>query len=151
MKQINYDFLRKLVGQETSTPLVAPRIDFVCRNDEMSPLGAFVWNARVHMGLSSEAFAEQCDVDAKEINDLENDSEFIPDIRSVYSISKFLNIDNKVLAELSGLIKIRDQIYKKQLYSFAASSKRIREHGDVNFDIFEQYLAILHERSQEDA
>jgi hypothetical protein len=65
----------------------------------------------------------------------------------LYSISDFLGIKNEVLAELAGYFKVRDPFYEQQLFSFAASSRRIRDYPDENMEVFEQYLSVSRERS----
>jgi transcriptional regulator with XRE-family HTH domain len=141
---MNFDFLRAIAQNETDSPLACSSI---FSNAEMSPLGALIWNARVHMNLSQNEFAENCGVDVDDIIRIEEESNYTVDIRTIYAISKFLNIENSVVAEIAGFIKLRDPLYQQQLYSFAESSGQMRNYSDVKIEIFEQYLAVLQERS----
>ena len=143
MKPMNFDFLRGIAKNEIDSPRVCSEIT---ATEEMSPLGALIWNARVYMGLSQMKFAKKCNIDIEDIVKIEDENTYIPDIRTLYSISKFLKIDNSIMAELAGFIKFRDPLYQQQLYGFAASSRKIRDCSDVKMEIFEQYLAVLHER-----
>jgi transcriptional regulator with XRE-family HTH domain len=144
MKPMNIEFLSEMARNEKEIPIVCNEINYT---EEMSPLGALLWNARKHLKLTVENFAEKCDIDADDVKRIENDFNYKPDIRTLYAISNFLKIKNEVLAEIAGYFKVRDQFYKQKLYSFAASSRRIRDSFDESMEVFEQYLAVLHERS----
>ena len=145
MKEMNFDFLRDIARSENEIPQ-SYSSDLV--GNEMSPLGALMWNARIHMGLSQEEFANKCDIDVCDVVKAEEEIDYLVDTRTIYAVSRFLKIDNSALAEISGFIKLRDPLYEQKIYSFAASSRRIRDCSEGNLEIFEQYLAVLHERSQ---
>ncbi|GHV31826.1 hypothetical protein FACS1894167_14500 [Synergistales bacterium] len=144
MKPMNIDFLSEIGKMEEDSPIVC---NSASELEEMSPLGALVWNARIYMKLTAEDFAEKCDIDVNDVERIENDSEYAPDIRTLGALSMFLKIKNDVLAELGGYFKKRDPLYWQKIYSFAASSRMIRNYTDENTEVFEQYLAVLHERS----
>lgn len=146
MKAMNFEFLRNIAKNELESPHACTD---AFGSDEMSPLGALVWNARVHMNLSQSEFAKRCDIDIEDVIRIEEESTYAVDTRTIYAISKFLKIENSILAEVSGLIRLRDPLYQQQIYSFAASSRQMRDCSDVKIEIFEQYLAVLHERSQQ--
>ena len=146
MKTMNFDFLRKIAREEDSSPRVCSTISL---GDEMSPIGALVWNARVHFRLTRNAFARKSDIDVEELTSLEENHRHTPDTRTIYNISKFLRIENTILAEIAGFIKVRDPQYEEKLYGFAASSRKIRDCSDEQTEIFEQYLAVLHERGSQ--
>jgi transcriptional regulator with XRE-family HTH domain len=145
MKTMNFEFLDNIAKQEIVSPLVYSSSDI--DDNEMSPLGALIWNARKHMKLSYNEFASHCNIDVNDVISIEDDYKYSPDIRTLYSISDFLKINNGILAEIAGYIKVRDPLYQQKLYSFAASSRKIRDCTDEKVEIFEQYLAVLHERS----
>ena len=143
MKAMNFDFLSAIAKQEKQPPRV-------CSNKfsgrEMSPLGALIWNARKHMALTQQEFARKCGVDIDDIIKIEEDSKYNPDIRSLDYIARFLNINSNYIAEIAGYKEIRDKSFEQQIYAFAAKSGKIRDCSDISIEIFEQYLAVLHER-----
>jgi ribosome-binding protein aMBF1 (putative translation factor) len=99
MKKMNFEFLDKLAKQEVAPPIACFNLEV---DDEMSPLGALIWNARQHMELSYEEFANQCDIDVTDVINIEDDSTYQPDIRTLHSISNFFKINNGIIAEIAG-------------------------------------------------
>ena len=144
MEPMNIEFLSEMARNEKETPIVCSEMDDY---GKMNPLSALIWNARKHLKLTVETFAEKCDINADDVVRIENDYSYRPDISTLYAISNFLGIKNEVLAELAGYFKVRDPFYEQKLFSFAASSRRIRNCSDENVEFFEQYLEVLHERS----
>lgn len=144
MEPMNIGFLSEMARQENEIPIVCSGMGDA---EKMSPIGALIWNARKHLKLTLETFAEKCDIDAGDVERIENEYAYKPDIRTLYAISNFLGIKNKVLAELAGYYKVRNPFYEQKLYSFAASSRKIRDYPDESMEVFEQYLGVLHERS----
>ncbi|AMD89868.1 hypothetical protein AXF13_06930 [Desulfovibrio fairfieldensis] len=98
------------------------------------------------MALTQQEFARKCGVDIDDIIKIEEDSKYNPDIRSLDYIARFLNINSNYIAEIAGYKEIRDKSFEQQIYAFAANSGKIRDCSDISIEIFEQYLAVLHER-----
>jgi transcriptional regulator with XRE-family HTH domain len=144
MKPMNIEFLSEIARKEKEIPIVCSELN---DTEKMSPLGALIWNARKHLKLTAETFAEKCDIVADDVERIENEYTYKPDIRTLDAISSFLGIKNKILAELAGYFKVKDPFYEQKLFSFAASSRRIRDCSDESMEVFEQYIAVLHERS----
>lgn len=142
MKPMNIEYLFDAISSEDATPFVYSN----SYNDNFSAIGAFVWNARIHLSLSAGEFANRCGVDEDDILHIENDAHYNPDIRTLEYISRFLNIKSQLLAEIAGYKKIRDESYENQLYAFAAHSRQLKDTNDLSQEIFEQYLAVIHER-----
>lgn len=142
MKPMNIEYLLNVISNEDVTPFVYSR----SYNDSFSAIGAFIWNARIHLSLSAAEFAKKCGVDGEDILNIENDPHHNPDIRTLEYIAKFLNIKSQFLAEIAGYKKIRDENYENQLYAFAAHSRQLKDANELSQEIFEQYLAVIHER-----
>ena len=134
MKPMNIEFLSEMARKEKEIPIVYSEMNDA---EKISPLGALIWNARKHLKLTVETFAEKCDIDADDIERIENEYTYKPDIRTIYAISNYLGIKHDVLAELAGYFKVRDPFYEQQLFSFAASSRRIRDCSDESMEVFE--------------
>jgi ribosome-binding protein aMBF1 (putative translation factor) len=98
MKPMDIEFLSEIAEEEKDIPIVCNSKNYA---EEMSPLGALVWNARIHLKLGVEEFAEQCDIDAEDVERIEYDASYAPDMRTLHALSVFLKIKNDVLAKLA--------------------------------------------------
>ncbi|MBI3682520.1 MAG: helix-turn-helix transcriptional regulator [Acidobacteria bacterium] len=106
----------------------------------------FVQLARRERRLSLEQFAEKVDVDLVELFKIETEERYKPAIRTVHKIAGFLQIPEKKLLALAGLLQVKDAQFQTAALKFAARSAPVEkltreEHSDL-----EEIVKFLCER-----
>lgn len=96
----------------------------------------FVQLARRERRLSVEEFAERVDVELAELVKIETEEHYKPAIRTVHKIAEFLNVPEKKLLALAGLLQAKDPEFQTAALKFAARSAPVealsqREHADL--------------------
>jgi transcriptional regulator with XRE-family HTH domain len=106
----------------------------------------FVQLARRDRRLSLEQFAEKVDVDLVELFKIETEEHYKPAIRTVHKIAEYLQIPEKKLLALAGLLQVKDAQFQTAALKFAARSAPVEkltreEHSDL-----EEIVKFLCER-----
>ena len=106
----------------------------------------FVQLARRERRLSLEQFAEKVDVDLVELFKIETEEHYKPAIRTVHKIAEYLQIPEKKLLALAGLLQVKDAQFQTAALKFAARSAPVEkltreEHSDL-----EEIVKFLCER-----
>jgi transcriptional regulator with XRE-family HTH domain len=96
----------------------------------------FIQLARRERRLSLEQFAEKVDVDLVELFKIETEEHHKPAIRTVHQIAGFLQIPEKKLLALAGLLQVKDAQFQTAALKFAARSAPVekltrKEHSDL--------------------
>jgi transcriptional regulator with XRE-family HTH domain len=96
----------------------------------------FVQLARRDRRLSLEQFAEKVDVDLVELFKIETEEHYKPAIRTVHKIAEYLQIPEKKLLALAGLLQVKDAQFQTAALRFAARSASVEkltreEHSDL--------------------
>ena len=96
----------------------------------------FVQLARRDRRLSVEEFAERVDVDLAELVKIETEEHYKPALRTVHKIAEFLNVPEKKLLALAGLLQMKDPQFQTAALKFAARSAPVeklsqQEHADL--------------------
>jgi len=106
----------------------------------------FVQLARRDRKLSLEQFAKKVDVDLAELLKIETDERYVPALRTVHQIAKFLNVQEQKLMALAGLLKAKDAKFQTAALKFAASSEPVEKLSPEEHAALEEYIKYLCER-----
>ncbi len=106
----------------------------------------FLQLARRERKLSLEQFAAKVDVDLSELLNIEADEHFVPALRTVHQIAKFLKIPDQKLMALAGLLKAKDTKFQKAALKFAARSESVEKLSEEEHAALEEYINFLCEQ-----
>src|ERR1017187_3448523 len=106
----------------------------------------FVQLARRERKLTLDQFAEKVDIDLAELLKIEKDEQYTPAIRTVHKIAEFLNIPEKRLMVLAGLLRVKDVQFQKAALKFSASSEPVERLSQEEHAALEEYVKFLCER-----
>lgn len=95
-------------GESDSAPLV---------------FGRFVRLMRRNRGLTVEKLAEDADLDIAELLSIEEDVHYKPELRTVYQLAGFFNVQKTKLLHVAGLTIARDTQLTDEAVRFAARSE----------------------------
>jgi transcriptional regulator with XRE-family HTH domain len=96
----------------------------------------FVQLARRDRRLSMEQFATEVDVDLVELVKIETEEHYKPALRTIHKIADFLDVPEKKLLALAGLLQMKDPQFQTAALRFAARSAPVekltqQEHMDL--------------------
>lgn len=102
--------------------------------------------ARRDRKLSLEKFAEIADVDLVELFKIETDEHYTPTPRTVHQVASVLNVPEKKLMALAGLLKVKDAQFQTESLRFAARSEPIEVLSPEEHSVYEEYVKYLCEQ-----
>ncbi len=106
----------------------------------------FLQLARRDRKLTLERFAEEADVDLAEVLKIETDEHYTPAIRTVHKVAAFLNVPEKKLLTLAGLLRVKDVQFQNESLKFAARSEPVENLSPEEHFVYEEYVKYLCER-----
>jgi transcriptional regulator with XRE-family HTH domain len=106
----------------------------------------FVQLARRDKRLSMEEFAERVDVDLAELMKIETEEHYKPALRTVHKIAEFLNVPEKKLLALAGLLKAKDPQFQTAALKFAARSAPVEKLSQQEHSDLEEIVKLLCEQ-----
>jgi transcriptional regulator with XRE-family HTH domain len=106
----------------------------------------FLQLARRERKLSLEQFATKVDVDLVELLKIEKEEQYVPALRTVHQIAKFLNIPEQKLMALAGLLTAKDAKFQSAALRFAARSEPVEKLSQGEHAALEEYIKFLCER-----
>jgi len=114
-------------------------------NEVRVAFGRFVQLTRRNQGLSHEAFADQIDVDVQELVNIERTT-CSPEPRTIYQLSRSLNVETKKLLQLSGLSTLKEPELEQEALLFAASSESIDKLSKEESEALKHFVTVLSEK-----
>jgi transcriptional regulator with XRE-family HTH domain len=106
----------------------------------------FVQFARRSRGLTVEKLAETADVEVAELVSIEENSQYRPDLRTVYQLANFFGVQRANLMQVAGLTAPRDQHIFSEAVRFAARSEPVSALTPEERSAFEAFVSVLSER-----
>ena len=97
-------------------------------------------------GLRIEELADQARIDPAELITIEEDLHYVPEVRTVYQLSKTLSLRNDKMMELSGNMKARDQALEHAAVRFAARSESVERLTSEEQKALEEFVKYLSEQ-----
>ncbi len=103
--------------------------DSLSQEQESSRLafGKLVKLWRRKKGLRMDQLAEKARIDLAELIEIENNIDFIPEVRTVYQLALVLELPNDRLLQLSGNTVTRDPSLGRKAVKFAALSESVEK------------------------
>lgn len=100
---------------------------------------------RRQMRLSLETLASQADVALEEIVSIERSEGMVPEPRTVHQLAQVLELPERRLRELAGLMEVRDGKFREATVRFAARSESVEELRPEELEALEEYVKVLAE------
>ena len=129
MNRNNPDWLRKAAQaeaehQSVSVGGLAVRLG-VLQAGELRPgvFGQFVEFGRRRLRLTLEELAERADVDIEELVRIERGECATPGARTVHNLAQVFHLPAAAVAEVAGLVRVRNERLDHAAYLFAARSE----------------------------
>jgi len=95
--------------------------------------------------LSAETLASQAGVDLEVIVKIEWGEGLAPEPRTVHQIARVLDLPEKRLLELAGIVEVQDRRLREATVRFAARAEPIEELHPEELEALEEYLKVLAE------
>ena len=109
-------------------------------------LGIFINLMRRKSTLSVEELAAKARIDIGEVLSIEEDANYVPDVRTLFRLSKVFNVSQKKLMGLSGLTKPKDVTYIDETVKYAARSESVEVLNSEEEAALDAIIKVLSER-----
>jgi len=106
----------------------------------------FVQLARRNRGLTIEALAEKADVEVFELVTIEEDGQYKPDLRTVYQLANFFDVQRANLLQVAGLIAAKDTHIINEAVRFAARSESVAALTAEERAALDAFVSVLSEQ-----
>jgi transcriptional regulator with XRE-family HTH domain len=106
----------------------------------------FVRLARRSRGLSVEKLAEDADVEMGELVSIEENSQYKPDLRTVYQLANFFGVQRTNLLQVAGLTAPKDSHIVDEAVRFAARSEPVAALTAEERSALEAFVSVLSEQ-----
>jgi HTH-type transcriptional regulator, competence development regulator len=106
----------------------------------------FVQLARRSRGLSVEKLAENADVEVIELVSIEENSQYKPDLRTVYQLANFFKVQRTNLLQVAGLTVPKDSHIVSEAVRFAARSEPVAALTAEERSALEAFVSVLSEQ-----
>jgi HTH-type transcriptional regulator, competence development regulator len=101
--------------------------------------------ARRERNLTVEEFAEQANIDLEELVSIEHDENYTPTPRTVYQLAQFLELPERKLLALAGLLVAKDPGFNDAAVRFAARSEPVQKLTQEEHKALEEFVSFLHQ------
>ncbi|BBL77502.1 helix-turn-helix domain-containing protein [Methylomagnum ishizawai] len=131
--------LNSIFDSETPSPmenLEEPTIAF----------SRFVRLMRRNHGLTVEKLAEDADVDIAELVEIEDDTRYKPQPRTVYQLANYFQVPRGKLLQVAGLTVPKDSRIIEEAFRFAARSEPVAALSPEERAALETFVAVLSEQ-----
>jgi len=118
--------------------------EFTCRIAFARLIALF----RRQRGLTVEKLAKECGVDASELLNIEECTPHRTEPRTVFRLSKTLNIPQDRLMILAGLSQPRSDSFKRATVQFAASSQPMHDLSQEEENALQAFVEVLAESTE---
>jgi transcriptional regulator with XRE-family HTH domain len=128
-------------------PVFDSGVDPVETSEETSvAFGRFVRLMRRSRGLSVEKLAEDADVEVVELVTIEENSQYKPELRTVYQLANFFGVQRANLMQVAGLTAARDNRLTSEAVRFAARSESVAALTSEERSALEAFISVLSEQ-----
>ena len=139
---------------EIGAGLLAMDPDFDCRpipvrdvpEEPKIVFGRFVRLKRRDLGLTIEKLAEDADVEVAELVDIEEDTRYRPQPRTVYQLANYFRVSRGNLLQVAGLTVPKDAHLLEEAVRFAARSEPVAALSHEERVALEAFVAVLNEQ-----
>lgn len=108
--------------------------------------GRFVSLMRRKRKLTIEDLAQEADLDALELVEIEEDARYKPEVRTVYQLANYFGVPRPQLMQIAGLTAPKDTNLLREGVKFAARSESVEELSAQESAALEAFVAILSEK-----
>jgi transcriptional regulator with XRE-family HTH domain len=95
--------------------------------------------------LTAEDLATRANVDLKDVVNIEGGEGGVPEPRTMCQIAHVLELPERRLLELAGLVEVRDRRLRDATVRFAARSEPIADLRPEELEALEEYVKVLGE------
>lgn len=106
----------------------------------------FVRLARRGRGLTVETLAERADVELAELLIIEENSQYKPDLRTVYQLANFFGVQRVNLLQIAGLTAPKDSHLIDEAVRFAARSESVAALTAEERAALDAFVSVLSEQ-----
>ncbi|SIO41544.1 helix-turn-helix domain-containing protein [Paraburkholderia phenazinium] len=114
--------------------------------DPRIAFGRFVRLMRRGRQQTLEKLAEAADIDVTELVEIEEDSHYRPEPRTVFQLAGYFAIPSSKLMQLAGLSQQRDSHLANEAIRFAARSEKVTDLNETERSALEAFVAVLSEQ-----
>lgn len=115
-------------------------------NEESSiAFGRFIRLMRRDRGLTLEKLAEDTDVEIAELVEIEDDTHYKPELRTVYQLASYFKLPHNNLLQVAGLTVPRNNRIINEAVRFAARSESVAVLTPEERAALEAFVAVLSE------
>jgi HTH-type transcriptional regulator, competence development regulator len=97
-------------------------------------------------GLRIDELAEKARVDVAELFEIERNSHYTPEPRTVFQLAKTFGLPQKKMLELSGNLMVRDSSLGQEAVRFAARSESVEKLSKDEQRALEEFVKFLSEK-----
>jgi transcriptional regulator with XRE-family HTH domain len=106
----------------------------------------FVRLARRSRGLTVETLAERADVEVVELVTIEENTQYKPDLRTVYQLANFFGVQRANLLQVAGLTAPKDVHIIDEAVRFAARSESVAALTAEERSALDAFVSVLSEQ-----
>jgi len=114
--------------------------------DPRIAFGRFVRLMRRGRKQTLEKLAEDADIDITELVEIEEDSHYTPEPRTVYQLASYFAIPSAKMMQLAGLSQQRDSHLVSEAIRFAARSEKVTDLNETERSALDAFVAVLSEQ-----
>jgi DNA-binding XRE family transcriptional regulator len=108
--------------------------------------GRFISLMRRKHRLTIEALAQEADLDTLALIEIEEDTRYKPEVRTVYQLANYFDVPRPKLMQIAGLTAPKDDCLFQQAVKFAASSESVEDLTAQERAALEAFVAVLSEK-----
>lgn len=105
--------------------------------------GRLVRLMRRDNGFSIEKLAEDANIDIEELIDIEEDTHYRPDVRTVCQLANVFGLPRTNLLKIAGLVEAQNDALHEEAVRFAARSEPVAELTSQEKAALKAFVAIL--------
>jgi len=108
--------------------------------------GRFVSLMRRNLRLSIEDLAKKADLDTLELIEIEEDTRYKPEVRTVYQLANCFDVPRPKLMQIAGLTAPKDNCLYQEAVKFAARSESVSALTAQESAALEAFVAVLSDK-----
>lgn len=155
---ITKEWCLKMAQLETNTEISAGRLAFdpIFDDEQMTEskalkepniaFGRFVQLMRRRQGLTLEKLADDADVEVVELVEIEDDTRYRPQPRTVYQLANYFHVPRSNLLQVAGLTMPKNAQLLEEAVRFAARSEPVNALSPEESAALEAFVAVLSEQ-----
>ncbi|MFZ1827439.1 MAG: helix-turn-helix domain-containing protein [Candidatus Competibacteraceae bacterium] len=156
--EITKEWCLKMAQLETNTEISAGRLAFdpIFDDEQMTEskalkepniaFGRFVQLMRRRHGLTLEKLADDADVEIVELVEIEEETSYRPQPRTVYQLANYFQVPRSSLLQVAGLTMPKNAQLLEEAVRFAARSEPVNALSPEESAALEAFVAVLSEQ-----